>query len=188
MDFLTLEQLRAAGGSIINPIIPPCVAVAQSPWTDFWAATTAVATTLLFLVGWLQIRAARNQTKGWQTMAICERYESDPVLHECLLGIAAGRRSGDFLTDSKKYRIEVTTILNYLDGIAIGIEQNLYVEDIARDHLEAIANHYVKEYLTPQFAASVGFDLADYDRLRAMSARWCERKTRFNSGWRFFRH
>jgi hypothetical protein len=43
-------------------------------------------------------------------------------------------------------------MLNYLDGVAIGICQGLYHEGLARDHLQSIVNVHVDRYAkTPKY-------------------------------------
>lgn len=150
----------------------------------------ALATIGLLIVGWRQITAARNEARGWQTLAACERYESDIVLDRCLRRLLQGNESGKLKTEPATYRIDVTTILNYLDGIAIGIEQYLYDESIVRDHLEPIVRWYVSNYLEAKFAESMDINpKEDYQRLMDLCERWSKDRlpTRFRAGTGFLR-
>ncbi len=151
--------------------------ILSASWSDVWAALTAISTTLFLGVGLLQISAARRQAKGWQTLVVCERYESDPVLDGCLRALFKARADGSLEASPAQYRIEISTILNYLDGIAIGIEQKLYLEPLARDHMEEIVEKHVKDYLSEEKARATGIELASYKRLLALNERWSKKST-----------
>ena len=147
---------------------------------EFLTLWLAVATTLLVIVAACQIRALRVQTRGWQTLAACERYDTDPVLDRSIRRLAkAGPRK-----TKRRYRTDVIAVLNYLDDIAIGIDQRLYVEAIVWDHMYAILTDHVREHLTGPEAAAYGIDPAGYTRLIALYERWTERRTRFRDSWR----
>ena len=46
------------------------------------------------------------------------------------------------LTEANKF--DAITLLNYLEGVAIGIFQNIYVEQMTRDYLQEIVRKAVK--------------------------------------------
>jgi hypothetical protein len=154
-------------------------------WTTFWAALTAFGTFGLIGLGWYQITAVRNENKGWRTLEACERYESDPVLDVCLRNIFAANQTGDFTANPQNYRLDATTVLNFFDGIAIGIAQDLYLEELVRDHLEPIVKWYVEVYLEPVFASRMGIDpTIEYPRLIKLNQKWKldQSITRFRAG------
>ncbi len=146
--------------------------MAADDWTAIFTAATAAATMALAIVAWYQISQATHQTKGWQTLAACEKYESDAVLDRCARRLFFARKSGSFATDPPSYRVDVTTILNYLDGLAIGIDQNLYVKEIVRDHLEPIIKWHVDTYLNPSQADKIGIQRTEYARLIELCEGW----------------
>ncbi len=75
-------------------------------------------------------------------------------------------------TNPGKYKHSLIMILNYLDTIAIGIDQKIYDENLARDHTEAIVKHYSERYLTEAAAKDVGFSLNDYRGVCELAKNW----------------
>lgn len=152
-----------------------------------WVAIQAIASAILVLVGAWQILAIRRQNKHLRTLEAVEVYDRDPIIDMCARNLFAARRNGEWEKDPSQFRIEVTTILNYLDGIATGIEQNLYVESIVRDHLGPVIVQYVTEaYLESRIAQRIGIEpMKDYPRLLALVASWKpgEEGTKFFDGW-----
>jgi hypothetical protein len=70
----------------------------------------------------------------------------------------------------EKIHFSAIVILNYLDGIAIGVHQGLYVEELARDHLKDIVCTRVRNLLETAFAQEVKFDPHDWCFLTAMAS------------------
>jgi hypothetical protein len=110
-------------------------------------------------------------TKGWKTLSVCEKYDLDPTLTKCCLTLAHAGRD-EIRKHPENYQSELITVLNYLDGIAIGIEQNLYVESLVRDHLERILKTHVEKTLVGSNAADLKIDASGYDRLIRLYNRW----------------
>jgi hypothetical protein len=70
------------------------------------------------------------------------------------------------VTDQKS---DALTVLNYLDGIAIGVEQRLYVEELANDHLQPIVKSHLNEIIIKRPTL---VNKADFDRVCALNERW----------------
>jgi hypothetical protein len=68
--------------------------------------------------------------------------------------------------------LEASTLLNYCDGIAIGVVQKFYVEKIVQDHLEPIIRDHVEEFLSAKMAPKIEIDPKSFARLVEMIARW----------------
>ena len=153
-------------------------------WIAIGTVGLALATLALFIAALSQTISIRNEARRSRTLAICERYDFDPVLDRCLRNLRRAKASGSFEKDPVRYRIDVSTVLNYLDGIAIGIEQELYIEDLARDHLEPIVRDHVNEYLDPVMAKKLDFDPRGFMRLIRLARAWDDEYTRFQSRWR----
>jgi hypothetical protein len=186
-----------------TPKIPPVVAPAPAPvvppqHTDLWMlwgipadAWLAIgtfclvaATVLLVVVGVLQIRSIREEEKRKRTLEICAQYETNIVLHLCLIRIATGRLSGDLDVRPERYRSHLTCVLNYLESIDIGIDQGLYQEEIAWDHLEAIVRGHVQRYIDTGVIQRAGMDPQNFRRIIAMRDRWSQARPRFRRrGW-----
>ncbi len=144
----------------------------------FWTITSGVASiaqaVALFAaaaVAWWQIAALRRDQRAWETLKACERYDSDLVLSAMLLRLRDARDSNQLATNPRPFRFEMSTILNYLEGIAIGLEQNFYNERVVRDHLEPIMRAHYQEFLV-DFGPRAGMDAHDFNRLRSLINRW----------------
>jgi hypothetical protein len=131
-------------------------------WIALWTALLFGSTTILAVVTFFLVLVARNQllsgrreTKGWQTLKICSNYDSDQNLDRALRSLRTAQDSGVFAGDELKYRMDVYLILNYFDSIAIGIKQNLYVDEIVFDQLHPMFYKYFDEFLTQPMAAKL---------------------------------
>jgi len=115
------------------------------------------------------IWTAQQDNRKWKTLDICAQHELSGSLSsavECL------RRYFDTTSrcDVAEVRYEWRLILNYLDAIAIGVEQGLYIEDLAKDHLKQIVTVHVEEAFGPK--GSMTQFRNDYLKLRDMHEKW----------------
>jgi hypothetical protein len=122
------------------------------PW-DILQAAGAIATAV---VAWWQIGSLKEQQQGWKTLEACERYESDPVIHKILICLRDARDDKTLAENPRKFRAEISLLLNYLDGLAIGQFQGFYNKNIIRDHMESIIRDHVAEFLEPKFCQKDG--------------------------------
>ena len=159
--------------------------------TELWIAIGTVgsglATVAVFITGLIQIRSIRDEGRRSRTLDICDRYDFDPILDHALRELRQAKSDGSLDKDPKALRLQVSTLLNYLDGIAIGIEQGIYIEDLVRDHLEGICKKHVHEYLADDITRRMEVDRRDYSRLVSLIGSWNNRQTRFQGGrmrWR----
>ena len=107
-------------------------------WTAVGTLALAAVTALLVGVGIYQILAIRAENKKSQTLAACGEYDLNPNVYASLQILWAALESGELDREPKKFRPQLNTVLNFLDSIVIGIEQGLYIETLAWDHLELI--------------------------------------------------
>ncbi|HEY0464322.1 MAG TPA: hypothetical protein VGC79_08945, partial [Polyangiaceae bacterium] len=115
-------------------------------WTAIGTIALAFATLVLVAVGYRQLISIRAEAKKERTLAICHRYDIDPVLDVSLRSLWILQTSANKTAkDLKKHRPDIVTVLNYLDSIAVGIEQELYIEELARDHIESIVKTHVEQ-------------------------------------------
>jgi Domain of unknown function (DUF4760) len=153
-------------------------------WTAIGTLILALVTSSLFLVGYWEIMENRSESKISRTLDICNRYDNDVIFDQCLREIAAAKLSSNFSTDDdvvRKLRTQIITILNYLDSVAIGIEQGSYVETLAKDHLHPILRQHTEEFLDGPIARKIGIDRRNYDRLLKLATKWNEPVTGFKS-------
>jgi hypothetical protein len=158
-------------------------------WIAVGTLALAVATFALVLTAFIQIRSIREENKKTQTLAACSNYDLNPIIFECTRILLAAQDSGELATSPKKYRPQILTLLNYLDAIAIGIEQGLYIEELAWDHLETIVRWHVASLVDSGVMQGAGLERDDFRRLLDMRVRWSRARPRFREhrGFRFWR-
>ena len=164
-------------------------------WIAIGTISLAFVTALLVLVGTVHISAIRHENKKAQTLTACSNWDQNPNIYDALQKLWAAIESGDLKTTPRKFRPQINVILNFLDAIAIGIEQNLYIENLAWDHLDAIVKRVVKRYIDPSSDAPGGLleridmDREDYLRLIELRDRWSRAHPRFRdvSRWKIWR-
>jgi hypothetical protein len=157
----------------------------QGAQTEPWAAVQGIALIAAALIAWYQIGALRREQKNWETLKACERYESDQVLTQCLMALREARLANRLTAEPRRYSLEMSTILNYLEGIAIGVEQGFYDKNIVRDHLEIIMRGHVKEFLEPPLKEVMLAENDDYyAELIGILKSWEHKKrTYFRKRW-----
>ena len=116
-------------------------------WIAVWTFALTVVTGVLAWVAWYQIGAARQEAAKNRTILACERYDTDPILDRCCQALARAKDSGDLTGNPRAYRVEIFTILNYLESIAIGVEGKFYEAAIVKSYMEPIFRGYIEEYI-----------------------------------------
>lgn len=172
------------------------VHLSAEAWTAIGTIALAFATLVLVAVGFRQLRSIRAEAKKERTLAICHRYDIDPVLDVSLRSLWILQTSGNKTAkELKKHRPDIVTVLNYLDSIAVGIEQELYIEELARDHIESIVKTHVEQYLKGTTPKSAGLNPDHYKSLTKLCDSWSEvHAIRYRDGtrsaskmWKYFR-
>ena len=121
-----------------------------------FAAVSALGTVVLAYVAWRQLPLivkqvealseqiklsreaednAERRLREWETLKACRAYELDPVLDEATKRIWQASDNGQNYRSPNIDTRDVIILLNYLDGLATGIEQKLYIEEVVRDHM-----------------------------------------------------
>lgn len=121
-------------------------------WTAIWTFGLTAATVALTVVAGYQISAARDEAKRSRTLAACNLYDTDPVLDASCRRLRDGKDSGDLERNPRNYRLELWTVMNYLEGIAIGVDERLYDKTIVHSYLGTIIVGTVDEYLVSGLA------------------------------------
>jgi hypothetical protein len=135
-----------------------------------WDLIAAIGACAAVVVAWYQIGAIERSQKGWETLKACEKYDSDPVLDVAIKTLRNARNSGALISQPQHYTLEATSILNYLEGIAIGVRQGFYNEKIVKDHLEQIIKFHIRECSVPPLGPLM--DIKYFDNLVKMIADW----------------
>jgi hypothetical protein len=132
----------------------------------------ALGTIALVVVGRHQLRSIREEGRISRTITASDRYDIDPVLDLRLRRIARARANGRLDTHPQESRADIRTVLNYLDSLAVGITQDLYIESLAKEHNGAILVGTVAQYLDNGGAAKYGINIDNYSTLMAVYERW----------------
>jgi hypothetical protein len=118
----------------------------------FWTMLVFVATAFLALIAWLQIWSVREENRKTLTLQACGQYDTNEIIFRCHKALidAKGSKAQDdaaLLEKAVSLRIEILTVLNFLDAIAIGINQKIYAEKLARAHIKPIMRKHVAELI-----------------------------------------
>jgi hypothetical protein len=140
------------------------------------STVTAAATLALAIIARWQLQELRLQQQGWESLKICQQYDFDPVLNQTLGVLRQARRDGSLAADPLSVRFEIVIVLNYLEGIATGIEQGFYNETIVQEHMLPIMIFHVEEVLNSDISSRLQFEPQDYERLKKFVEKWT-RKT-----------
>jgi hypothetical protein len=88
-----------------------------------------------------QIKMARESEIEINTITACGKYDTDPVLYEIHRRIWENSDKGTKYSRETIDQHDAIVMLNYLDGIAIGVKQGVLSNAITKDHLGAV---YIK--------------------------------------------
>lgn len=141
-------------------------------WTAVWTFALVGMTGILAWVAYVQIGAARTENRQTQTLLACANYDLNQVLYNCQEAIGDARRSGLLQAEAEFLSLQIKTILNFLDSIAIGIDQDLYVDDLAYSHMHKIIEGQVAELMAPEILEKINCTVADFSHLANLNARW----------------
>src|SRR6266481_3571781 len=131
-------------------------------WTALATFLLAAFTALLVAVGIYQVLAIRAENKKTSTLNACSNYEQNPNIYDALQKLWAALENGDLEREPRKFRPQINVVLNFLDAIAIGIEQGLYIENLAWDHLDAIVKRHVKRFIDSGIIEKAGLEREDF--------------------------
>ncbi len=65
---------------------------------------------------------------------------------------------------------ELRAILNYLDSLAVGVAQGVYIEQIVRDNLELVIEKAVDNFCIEDFKSELNLD--GFSHLLELRRRW----------------
>jgi hypothetical protein len=129
-------------GAVFGSVVTLTVLAALGPehcvlgnWAEW---TTGIFTAGLIGMAGFQLRRQTIQQRQWATLQACDRYDTDPTLTEARRTLRA-LKAGETLQQEEHDTVsQITTVFNYFDAIAIGVDQRLYVDRIAESHLKEI--------------------------------------------------
>jgi hypothetical protein len=160
-------------------------AITTPDWiTAISAAVSAIASVILFVVAFVQLRGLKDQLKQStdqekrrNTLAVVERVETDAALREAYKAIWDSSAGGTDYSKTTEQKYHVLTILNFFEGVAVGIAQQIYVESMARDYLNDVLKKSVEVWLLAESAEGLKlpakmFASTDFEELRRLYSKW----------------
>lgn len=111
-------------------------------WIDIGTltATVIIAATALY-----QLKNQRRMNKVQRTMDAVREYDTSPVIAEAERNI--WEQSNHRLNYDSVDEFDKLTLLNYLESLAIGIEQGVYDSAIVNDHLGSIIQAAIEKFI-----------------------------------------
>jgi hypothetical protein len=129
-------------------------------WLALGTWALVLATIFLFLAAWRQIREIRDENRKAATLAACGQYDLNDNINDAIKTLWAAKESKELEKNPRQFRPQISLILNHLDAIAIGIEQGVYIESLAWDHLEHIVPDAVELYIDSKLINAFGLKRA----------------------------
>jgi hypothetical protein len=116
-----------------------------------------------------------------ETLEAVRRYETDPQLRTSIKHLYDKSIHGtDYSLLENSDRFHVITLLNFLDGIACGIQQGLLIEPLVKDYLHAVLDKNVRALLLGQdgpgwVTGNPLINPEEFDVLLNLHQRWVNR-------------
>jgi hypothetical protein len=142
---------------------------------------SALATCGIFVAAAVQLQLIRRQiqlgaeeNRQRATVAACERFDTDPVIHQITKRIWTASAGGKHYDPDHIDTHDLIALLNYFDALAIGVEQGFYDEAVVKAHMSLIVAHAVSTFVLTnppgRFVQAEG-----YEALVRLHQRWrCE--------------
>ncbi len=141
-------------------------------WTALGTWAIFIATLLLGLIALGQISSAREENRITQTLIACGQYDTSTVIFESCKKIMAAKDAGTLVTDAYALRQEILTVLNFLDALAIGVQQGLYKKDLVKDHMQPIMARHISELIRSPVGTASTCTEEYFTRLLALHDEW----------------
>jgi hypothetical protein len=148
-----------------------------------WGALTAIgtfgialATLILAAVAGYQISEARRESRTNRTMEIVGRYEECPVLERAIRRMARARDKGDLASNVMAYRLDIVALLNYLETIAMGTKQGLYIKELVEDYMEPIIRFHIEETMQLDLLKGLQAEPKDFQHVFQLKKSWDDAK------------
>jgi hypothetical protein len=123
------------------------------------AAAASITTFVALCAAWIaydqlgelvkERNIAANRERQWRTIDACQGYINSEILERAKTRIWEARSKGqnERLQDVGSVKRDAIFILNYLDGVATGVKQGVYVKEIVRDNLDTIITMAVHDFI-----------------------------------------
>lgn len=137
-----------------------------------------------------QIEIQGDRERKWNTINTCEKFDTDPSISSHSEAIFTASNNGKDYTSLESVERNVICYLNYLESIAIGVSQKVYIEDIVYDHFHNIIYKSVKSLILGENGAIDGkdwvsgnpvVDKESYSSLCSIYEKWQKNDTKFKN-------
>ena len=132
----------------------------------------AAVTVVLVVLGRQQLISIRDESKQQRTIAICEKWDTDPVIDQCLRRLAEGWKTNDIFNNPRTFRIDAVSILNFLETLCTGIELGIYDEKLVKEfHKDTISDQIV-DYIQNGLIEKMDLEIESYESLQRIHQKW----------------
>jgi hypothetical protein len=145
-------------------------------WTAVGTMLLAAISGALVFFGKKQIDEIRKESKLQRTLTICEKWDTDPVIDQCLRRLSAGDRTKDIEKNPIDYRIDTVTILNFLETICTGVKIGIYDKNLVHEfHADTIRDQ-IEDYIESGMLKKMGLSTVGYENLVEIDKKWSAEK------------
>ena len=150
----------------------------STAWTAIGAVSNTVYCALtagLLAFAIYQVLSAKEDAKINRTLAACERYDIDPILDQITRRISIGYNNKTLQATPERYAVDLNSLFNYFESLAIGVARGHYDADIVRDQFETIMKGHIESMngIGSWSSGPVGLnDIDDFDNMMALYKKW----------------
>jgi hypothetical protein len=149
----------------------------STAWTAIGAISNAVYCLLtagLLVFAIYQVLTIKRDAKINRTLAVCERYDIDPVLDQIVRRLDQARDDDTLRNEPKKYSVDLDSLFNYFESIAIGVNRGHYDRDIVRDQFEVIMTDHIEQMSGIRKWSETGGtdDIEHFDKMMNLYRHW----------------
>lgn len=122
----------------------------STAWTAVGAMANVIYCALtagLLCFAIYQVLSSKEDAKVNRTLAACDKYDTDPVLDRVTRRLSRSFSDGSLASHPTKYQIDLYSLFNYFESIAIGVSRGHYDTEIVRDQLGSVITGYVDDYI-----------------------------------------
>lgn len=138
-----------------------------------------------------QVDETRNEARRSRTIDACNKYDFDTVLNEALIKLNeanipkflnSAEPTPDERSELDQLKPYITTVLNYLDGLAIGIAQGIYENTIVHDHMRFIIRSHYKKLMQPHgLLKKFGLDEDQFANFKTLAESYLKTDTQYKT-------
>lgn len=150
----------------------------STAWTAIAALSSivyCVLTAALLVFAVYQVLSTRKDAKTTRTLAACERYDIDPVLDQITRRLSIAYNDGSLHANATQHAVDLNSLFNYFESLAIGVASGHYDADIVRDQFETIINSHIESVkgIESWSSGAPGLnDIDHFDQMIALNDKW----------------